>query len=45
MDGDLEFPSRALARAWHESEIYAPAIKLRRNLSIGRLTLLDRCAV
>ncbi|MCB8882104.1 DUF1330 domain-containing protein [Acidisoma cellulosilytica] len=37
----LEFPSREAARAWHGSDLYAPAITLRQSLSTGRMTLLD----
>jgi uncharacterized protein (DUF1330 family) len=37
----LEFPSRDAARAFYNSEQYAPAITLRQSLSSATLTLLS----
>lgn len=37
----LEFPSRADAKRFYDSEMYAPAIALRQSFSTGCLTLLE----
>ncbi len=40
----LEFPTRALARAWYDSPEYAPLLRLRHSASQGRAILIEGVA-
>ncbi len=37
----LKFPDMAAAKAWHESEAYAPLLALRQSASNGNMILVD----
>jgi uncharacterized protein (DUF1330 family) len=39
----IEFPDRAAARAWYESDEYQSAKKFRENAAVGKFLIVEGC--